>query len=99
MPTRPRRACCFGTNVAAIIATGTIVLLFYRVRDAAMTARYPVGRMSVRTLAVVGLAIVIVAIPLAIGTANVASDRQLRGGQHPHRPSSGEGQRDGTSPR
>ncbi len=73
----------FGTNVAAIIATGTIVLLFYRVRDAAMTARYPVGRMSVRTLAVVGLAIVIVAIPLAIGTANVASDRQLEAASTP----------------
>ena len=44
----------FGTNVAAIIATGTAVLIAYRVRDAARDADYPLGPLRGRTLALVG---------------------------------------------
>jgi uncharacterized hydrophobic protein (TIGR00271 family) len=68
----------FGTNVAAIIVTGAIVLLGYRVRDAARTAGYPVGHMSGRALATVAVLVVVVLVPLAIGTANVAADQQLQ---------------------
>jgi uncharacterized hydrophobic protein (TIGR00271 family) len=67
----------FGTNVAAIIATGTIVLLLYRVRDAAEQSGYPVGALSGRSLATVAVMLVIVVVPLASGSANVARDQQL----------------------
>jgi uncharacterized hydrophobic protein (TIGR00271 family) len=68
----------FGTNVAAIIVTGTIVLLVYRVRDAARRAGYPVARMSGRALATVGILVVVVLVPLGIGSLNVAGDQQLQ---------------------
>jgi uncharacterized hydrophobic protein (TIGR00271 family) len=68
----------FGTNVAAIIVTGAIVLLVYRVRDAASSAGYPVGKMSGRALATVAFFVVVVLIPLGIGTANVTADQQLQ---------------------
>jgi len=68
----------FGTNVAAIIVTGTIVLLLYKVRDAARSAGYPVARMSGRALATVGILVVVVLVPLAIGSLNVAGDQQLQ---------------------
>jgi len=67
----------FGTNVAAIIATGTVVLLLYRVRDAAEVAGYPVGALTGRSLATVGVMLVVVVVPLAIGSANVARDQQM----------------------
>jgi uncharacterized hydrophobic protein (TIGR00271 family) len=67
----------FATNVAAIIATGTIVLLLYRVRSAAESTGYPVGRLSGGSLAAVGAMVVVVMVPLAIGSANVARDQQL----------------------
>jgi uncharacterized hydrophobic protein (TIGR00271 family) len=67
----------FGTNVAAIIATGTIVLLIYRLRAAAQSAGYEVGHLSGSSLAVVVIMLVLVLVPLAIGSANVARDQQL----------------------
>ena len=67
----------FGTNVAAIVATGTIVLLAYRVRDAAVTAGQEVGRISGKTLAVVGALVILVAIPLTLGSRAVANDEQI----------------------
>jgi uncharacterized hydrophobic protein (TIGR00271 family) len=67
----------FGTNVAAIVATGTIVLLFYRLRDAARAAGHVVGRVRGGTLALVAGLVVLVAIPLAIGTQAVAEDQRL----------------------
>ena len=67
----------FGTNVAAIIATGTVVLLLYRVRDAAQRSGYPVGALSGRSLGTVAVMLVVVVVPLAIGSANVARDQQL----------------------
>jgi uncharacterized hydrophobic protein (TIGR00271 family) len=68
----------FGTNVAAIIVTGTIVLLLYRVRDAARMSGYPVAAMSGRALATVAVLVVVVLVPLGIGTANVAADQQMQ---------------------
>jgi uncharacterized hydrophobic protein (TIGR00271 family) len=68
----------FGTNVAAIIVTGTIVLLVYKVRDAARRSGYPVAKMSGRALATVAVLVVVVLVPLGIGSANVAADQQLQ---------------------
>jgi uncharacterized hydrophobic protein (TIGR00271 family) len=68
----------FGTNVAAIIVTGTIVLLVYKVRDAARKSGYPVAKMSGRALATVAVLVVVVLVPLGIGSANVAADQQLQ---------------------
>jgi uncharacterized hydrophobic protein (TIGR00271 family) len=67
----------FGTNVAAIVATGTIVLLAYRVRDAAIGAGHSVGRISGKTLAIVGGLVVLVAIPLTLGSRTVANDERI----------------------
>jgi uncharacterized hydrophobic protein (TIGR00271 family) len=68
----------FGTNVAAIIVTGTIVLLLYKVRDAAREAGYPVAPMSGRALVTVAFFVVVVLVPLGIGSRNVAVDQQLQ---------------------
>ena len=67
----------FGTNVAAIVATGTAVLVGSRVRDAARAAQVTVGRLRGSTLALVGATVVVVAIPLSLGTVSVALDEQL----------------------
>lgn len=58
----------FATNVAAIIATGTVVLLAYRVRHVLAGSGRPVPGLSRRTLAVVVGTVVLVAVPLAWGT-------------------------------
>jgi uncharacterized membrane protein len=55
----------FATNVTAIIATGTVVLIGYRVRAAAVVAGRPVGQLRTRTVAVVGLLVLVVAVPRA----------------------------------
>ena len=65
----------FGTNVTAIIATGTVVLLLYRVRDVAQDSGAEVGELSGRTLAIVAGLVVLVAVPLSLGTSRVISDR------------------------
>jgi uncharacterized hydrophobic protein (TIGR00271 family) len=67
----------FGTNVAAIIATGTAVMIAYRVRAAAQDAGYPVGHLSGLTLTLVAVMVLIVAVPLGFGTLQVARDEQL----------------------
>ena len=61
----------FGTNVTAIVATGVLVLSLYKVRVAASAAGRPIGRLRGSTLAVVALAVVLVAVPLGIGSAQV----------------------------
>ena len=58
----------FATNVAAIIATGTFVLLAYRIRRVLAQAGRPIAAMSRRTVAVVVATVALVAIPLAWGT-------------------------------
>jgi uncharacterized hydrophobic protein (TIGR00271 family) len=61
----------FGTNVAAIVATGTAVMLGFRVRAAAARAGRHVGRLRGRTLVVIPLLVVLVTIPLCIGSYQV----------------------------
>jgi uncharacterized hydrophobic protein (TIGR00271 family) len=73
----------FATNVAAIIATGTIVLLLYRVRAAAQRTGYPVGRLSGGSLVAVGAMVLVVMVPLTVGSANVARDQQLAAAARP----------------
>lgn len=68
----------FSTNVTAIIFTATLVLLLYRVRDTATQAGYRVGRLSGSTLAVVIVAVLLVAVPLAYGTQRIVRDNLVR---------------------
>lgn len=70
-------ALLFGTNVAAIVATGTLVLLLYRVRDAAALAGQQVGELRGWTLVFVIAAVVLVSLPLAAGSRAVAGDQLL----------------------
>ena len=59
----------FGTNVAAIIVTGTVLMLVARLRTSAERAGYATGRLGGRSLVVVGLSLVVVAVQ--IGRAHV----------------------------
>jgi uncharacterized hydrophobic protein (TIGR00271 family) len=61
----------FGTNVTAIIATGTAVLLGFRVRAVAARAGRDVGRLRGSTLVVIPLLVLVVAFPLGIGSYQV----------------------------
>jgi uncharacterized hydrophobic protein (TIGR00271 family) len=65
----------FGTNVAAIIVTGTAVLLAYRVRVVAKETGHVSGRFSRRTVAVVAVMLVLILLPLAVSTASLARDQ------------------------
>lgn len=67
----------FATNFAAIVLTGTAVLLAFRVRDVAQSSGIPVAALTGRTLAIVVGGVVLVAVPLTAGTLSVARDRQL----------------------
>jgi uncharacterized membrane protein len=67
----------FSTNVAAIIATGTIVLLLFRVRHAVAESGRPIAAFSKRTLAVVVGAVLVIALPLAWGTLLAAYEQQV----------------------
>ena len=65
----------FGTNVAAIIGTGTLLLLIAGIRTSARDAGRPVGVLRGRTLATVVAMLVIVAIPLGIGSGTAAREQ------------------------
>jgi uncharacterized hydrophobic protein (TIGR00271 family) len=67
----------FGTNVTAIIATGIAVLLGYRVRSVASASGVDVGRLTARTIAPVVGMVLLVAIPLALGTASAVGDHRV----------------------
>lgn len=67
----------FGTNVAAIIATGTFVLLAYRVRHVLVDAGRPTAAISKRTIATVIAAVVLVAVPLGWGTLVSTYEQQV----------------------
>ena len=88
----------FGTNVAAIIATGTLVLLLYRIRDVAAAAGLPVGRLTGRTLVTVGAMVLLVAVPLAFGSSQVYNEQHIIA-QASRSPPPGRVPRDGRSPR
>ncbi|CCH86970.1 conserved membrane protein of unknown function [Modestobacter italicus] len=67
----------FGTNVTAIIATATGLLLACRVRAVALDAGRDVGRLSARTLVVVAGLVVLVAIPLGVGSYHVITEQRM----------------------
>ena len=67
----------FGTNVAAILATGVVVFLLYKVREAARASGYEVARLNGMTLAVVAGFLVLVLVPLVAGSRAVLRDQQL----------------------
>lgn len=56
----------FGTNVASIIAMGTVVLLGHRIRTAAALSGQDVAGLSRLSLVVVGAFVLVTAVPLAI---------------------------------
>jgi uncharacterized hydrophobic protein (TIGR00271 family) len=67
----------FGTNVAAIVATGTVVLLLYRVRDAARDSGLHVGRLAGPTLVLVAALVLVVTVPLGVASRSLAADVAL----------------------
>ena len=73
----------FGTNVAAIIATGTGVLLLFRIREVARGAGMPVGRLTGRTLVVIAGMVVLIAVPLTYGSVQVVTGEKLVGEARP----------------
>ncbi|NUP51142.1 MAG: DUF389 domain-containing protein [Catenulispora sp.] len=70
-------ALLFGTNVAAIIGTGIAVFLLYRVRTAGRAAGRHVGRLHGTSLVLVAGLLVLVAVPLTVGTIAITTDRRL----------------------
>jgi uncharacterized hydrophobic protein (TIGR00271 family) len=73
----------FGSNVAAIVATGTGLLLFYRVRAAAEAAGRPVGSLGRTTMVVVAGFVVLVAVPLGVGSYRVFTSSTTIAGVRP----------------
>jgi uncharacterized hydrophobic protein (TIGR00271 family) len=67
----------FGTNVTAIIATGTATLAACRVRAVATAAGRPVGRLRARVVVVIGALLVAVAVPLGIGTYQTVQGQRV----------------------
>jgi uncharacterized hydrophobic protein (TIGR00271 family) len=70
----------FGTNVAAIIATGTVLMLAAGVRhvaDEADLTDVRVGRLRGRSLVAVAASLVLVAVPLAAGSVRVLQEQRL----------------------
>ena len=67
----------FGTNVAAIIFTATMVLLLYNVRETAARAGLRIGSLRGWTLAVVTGIVILVAIPLTYGSKKVIREAHL----------------------
>lgn len=67
----------FATNVAAIIATGTFVLLAYRVRSVLPGAGQFMAALPKRTIAAVVATVLIVAIPLTWGTVLSAREQAV----------------------
>jgi uncharacterized hydrophobic protein (TIGR00271 family) len=67
----------FGTNVTAIIATGTALLLVGEVRRAARTAGVHVGELGRRTILTVVVSVVVVAVPLGVGSWRVLQEQLL----------------------
>ena len=65
----------FGTNVTAIIATGYLLLLAYGLRDAAIAGNHQVGTLTRRSVLTVGTALILLVVPLGIGSHRVATDR------------------------
>ncbi|MGB7448789.1 MAG: DUF389 domain-containing protein [Ornithinimicrobium sp.] len=69
----------FSTNVAAIIATGTLLMLVAGVRDIAKGSGIEVGKLRGRTLAGVGSLLLLVSVPLALGSGSALLQHYLAG--------------------
>jgi len=67
----------FGTNVASIIFTATMVLLLYKVRETASDAGIRIGSLRGRSLATVLGTVILVAIPLAFGSQQIIRESRL----------------------
>lgn len=67
----------FGTNVAAIIFTATMILLLYNVRETARIAGFAVGTFRGGGLATVMGMVILVAIPLSYGSQKVFRESSL----------------------
>lgn len=67
----------FGTNVGAIIATGTAVFLLHGVREAATAGGTPVGELRLGALLSVAAAVVVVAVPLGWGSSLVVQQEVI----------------------
>jgi uncharacterized membrane protein len=67
----------FATNVAAIIATGTVVLLAHGVHHVAESAGLGRGRLSGATLAAVLGIVLLVAVPLGFGSWGAFRENQI----------------------
>ena len=67
----------FGTNVGAIIATGTIIFLAYRVPAAAQELGLEVGRLGRSTVAVIIVAVLALAVPLGLGSAAIVRQQSI----------------------
>jgi uncharacterized hydrophobic protein (TIGR00271 family) len=67
----------FATNVAAILATATALLLPSTLRDAAGRAGRTVGTVRGRTLAVLVIAVLLIAVPLAYSSQQVVRDQSV----------------------
>ncbi|MFI6647667.1 DUF389 domain-containing protein [Streptomyces sp. NPDC050529] len=76
-------ALLFGTNVAAIVATGTVVFLVYGIRAAAQESGLSVGQFHGWTLVAVATVVLLIAVPLTTGTVTVARDRSLAADARP----------------
>ncbi|MBO1333011.1 TIGR00341 family protein [Streptomyces sp. VRA16 Mangrove soil] len=76
-------ALLFATNVAAIVATGTVVFLVYGIRAAARQSGLHTGAFHGRTLGVVITVLLLIAVPLTIGSVSVARDRSLAADARP----------------
>ena len=67
----------FGTNVAAIIFTATVILLLHNVRETARIAGYAVGTFRGHHLAMVMGMVILIAIPLSYGSQKVFRESNL----------------------
>lgn len=67
----------FGTNVSAIIATGTVIFLAYRVHATAHAMGVAAGRIHRGALAAVLGALVVLAVPLGLGSAFLVQQEVL----------------------
>ncbi|MCH9815258.1 MAG: TIGR00341 family protein [Actinomycetia bacterium] len=68
----------FATNVSAIVATGTLTLIFYGVREQAAASGRTVLNLTKKSLATVLGMVVLVAVPLAAGTLKIVGDQRIR---------------------
>ncbi len=67
----------FGTNVAAIIATGTALLLVAGIREAARHSGRGVGVLGARTMTAVAGSLLLLAVPLGYGSWQVLQQQLL----------------------